>query len=88
MIKYLFSLLLLLFVTQSCSDYDFENEYDFRNYLRDLHPYSKVVKINDLRAYKWCYFVDDTINSEKIIFCLTFGKDNASLDSVILNNLK
>ncbi len=58
----LFAVFLSLFT--SCSEW--ENSYDFRNYLRDKHPYSEIIKI-DL-GYNFTYQVNDTINGKILIY--------------------
>lgn len=50
--------MVLLFFT-SCSQ-RFKNEYDFRNYLRDKHPYTEITSV-DLGF--WSYQVVDTTNN-------------------------
>lgn len=47
----------------SCAQW--ENEYDFKNYLRDKHPYSEITKTN---LGKWTYQVNDTIKKEIWIY--------------------
>lgn len=61
-------LILAVLTLYSC-DREFENESDFRNYLRDKHPYSELIKA-DLSEYrfKWCYQVNDTVNNETWIY--------------------
>lgn len=44
---------------------EWEGEYDFRNYLRDKHPYSEIKEI-DLSG--WAYQVNDTLKGEIWIY--------------------
>ena len=56
--------IVLLFLS-SCEK--FKKESDFRNYIRDQHPYSELIEI-DLDPSEWCYRVNDTINGELWIY--------------------
>lgn len=58
----LYAVLVAVFL-QSCGEW--EGEYDFRNYLRDKHPYSEI-KETDLGS--WTYQVNDTIKGEVWIY--------------------
>lgn len=62
---FLYTLLFAVFLLfTSCSEW--ENSYDFRNYLRDKHPYSEIIKV-DL-GYSFMYQVTDTINGKILIY--------------------
>jgi hypothetical protein len=62
---FLYTLLFAVFLLlTSCSEW--ENSYDFRNYLRDKHPYSEITKV-DL-GYNFMYQVNDTINGKILIY--------------------
>ena len=56
-------IILALVILISCSE--FRDEKDFRNYLRDKHPYSELIEI-DLGL--WSYQVNDTINGDIWIY--------------------
>lgn len=59
--KILITIITLSFI--SCAEW--KDEKDFRNYLRDQHPYSELI---EMRGFGWCYEVRDTINSEHWIY--------------------
>ena len=62
---FLYTLLFAVFLLfTSCSEW--ENSYDFRNYLRDKHPYSEIIEV-DL-GYNFMYQVNDTINGKILIY--------------------
>jgi len=57
--------LAILLGVSACSK--FKNEYDFRNYLRDQHPYAIIEPIEEFKP-PWHYIVADTINEEVFIY--------------------
>lgn len=59
---FLLTMTLGLIIT-SCGEYD--DEYDFRNHLRDMHPYSEIKKLD---FGFWMYQVNDTIKGEVWIY--------------------
>jgi len=61
--KKLLLLIPLLFI--SCNS-EYSNEYDFRNELRDKHPYSEIIEIEEFGT--WWYRVNDTIKGESWIY--------------------
>ena len=64
MIKKIISVVVLTFILNSCSEW--ENEYDFRNYLRDKHPYSEIIRVDEFG--RWMYQVNDTINGRIYLY--------------------
>lgn len=62
----LLMLLSILFLT-SCG-HTFDDEYDFRNYLRDKHPNAELIEIDAGYAHNWTYQVNGTINNEIWIY--------------------
>lgn len=60
--KKLLTLLLLSLVMISCEE--FTEESDFRNYLRDKHPYCEMKRMFPENRYDWMYKVNDTIKGE------------------------
>ncbi len=48
----------------SCSE-KWNGEKDFRNFLRDKHPYSELVDVN---FDKWTYIVNDTLKNKRYIY--------------------
>ena len=61
----------LLSTLFSCSEW--ENEYDFRNYIRDKHPFCEIKETN--LGY-FTYQVNDTINNK--IYIYKSGKSKSS----------
>jgi hypothetical protein len=59
-------LLLLPLLLFSCN-FEYSNQYDFRNELRDKHPYSEIVEIEEFSGWAW-YRVNDTIKGETWIY--------------------
>ena len=66
-------ILLLVMLFSSCSEWD-SNGADFRNYLRDKHPYSILRKI-ELNG-EFDYEVLDTINKEIWIYSTYIDKSS------------
>jgi hypothetical protein len=64
---FLIAVILALFLPLSMTscDWEYENEYDFRNELRDTHPYSEIIEID---LGNWSYQVNDTIKDEVWIY--------------------
>jgi hypothetical protein len=58
----LFSLCMAMTLALKSCGGEYENEYDFRNELRDTHPYSEIIEID--WGYNWAYQVNDTIKGE------------------------
>lgn len=58
-----------LLVSSSCGEWS--NDYDFRNYLRDKHPYSEIIK-TELGSFT--YQVNDTLNDRIYIYTTTASK--------------
>ena len=79
-LSYVFYLMLVAFLFTSCGDWD-DDGIDFRNYLRDKHPYSelKQVKLYGLFSYQ----VNDTINNEVWIY--STNRSESSVRSVCVN---
>lgn len=61
--KYLSIFILLLFLF-SCKKY--EHDYDFRNYVRDQHPYCVLKDISP--HWSWQYAVYDTVNNRIYVY--------------------
>ncbi len=61
--RFLYTFLFAVLLT-SCSEW--KNSYDFRNYLRDKHPYSEITQIDF--GYNFMYQVNDTINNKILIY--------------------
>lgn len=57
-------ILLIAILTFSCNEWD--NEFEFRNYLRDKHPYSEIIPIEFSSG--WNYQVNDTLNQKVWIY--------------------
>lgn len=72
-------LIILAFLITSCSSWDSDG-VDFRNYLRDRHPYCvlKEVELNTCFAYQ----VTDTIKKETWIY--TSQMEKSSVYSVCI----
>lgn len=64
----------------SCAEWD--NEYDFRNYLRDKHPYSEIT---ETKLGTWTYQVNDTIKSEIWIYTTYRSENSVKRHSVNCN---
>ena len=76
---FLYTLLFAVFLLfTSCSEW--ENNYDFRNYLRDKHPYSEIIEV-DL-GYNFMYQVNDTINGKTLIYCSGLEKSSVRFHCV------
>lgn len=58
----LYAVLVAFFLT-SCGEW--EGEYDFRNYLRDKHPYSEI---KETKLGSWTFQVNDTLRNEVWIY--------------------
>ena len=58
--KNLLIITIAFFIT-SCGG-EYENEYDFRNELRDTHPYAEIIEAD--WGNDWAYQVNDTIKGE------------------------
>lgn len=71
--------ILLAIALVGCGEYD--DEYDFRNHMRDMHPYSEIVEVEDLGW--WAYQVNDTLNKEVWIYLGTRAKRNVKKYKVI-----
>ena len=70
--RFLYTLLFAVFsLLTSCSEW--ENEYDFRNYIRDKHPFCEIKKTN---LGHFTYQVNDTINDK--IYIYKSGKEKNS----------
>lgn len=72
--------MLLSVLFTSCAEWDADG-VDFRNYLRDKHPYSKLDEV-DLNTWK-SYVVNDTINNEVWIY--TSGRSEISVRGIRIN---
>lgn len=73
---FLYTLLFAVFLLfTSCSEW--ENEYDFRNYIRDKHPFCEIKETN--LGY-FTYQVNDTINDKIYIY-----KSGKSKNSTIVH---
>jgi hypothetical protein len=60
-------LILMVFAFIGCAR-TFKEKSDFRNYLRDKHPYSKLIEIDMGGIKGWDFQVNDTINNEVWIY--------------------
>jgi hypothetical protein len=58
----LYAALVAVFLT-GCGQW--QDEYDFRNYLRDKHPYSEIKETN---LGSWCFQVNDTLKNQIWIY--------------------
>ena len=63
-----------------CAEWDADG-VDFRNYLRDKHPYSELKKV-DLNTWS-AYVVNDTLRNE--VWVYTSGRSEMSVRSVCVN---
>ena len=72
--------LLVAFLFTGCSEWD-DDGVDFRNFLRDRHPYSviKEVELSTLFAYQ----VNDTIKNE--VWVYTSQRSESSVRGVLVN---
>jgi hypothetical protein len=77
MMKKLTSILILVLAVGLTGCAEWSDEYDFRNYLRDKHPYSELIEL-DLGS-SWMYQVNDTINGE--IWIYTSSRSESSVES-------
>lgn len=64
----------------SCNEWD-DDGVDFRNYLRDKHPYSEIKEV-DLEGL-FSYQVNDTINNE--VWVYTSNRSECSVKGVCIN---
>jgi hypothetical protein len=67
-----------LIILTSCGEWS--DEKDFRNYLRDKHPYSEITEVNLHGVYS--YTVNDTIKDELWVY--TTLRDESSLKRVLI----
>ena len=58
----LYVVLVAVFLT-GCGEW--KGEYDFRNYLRDKHPYSEI---KETKLGSWTYQVNDTLQNKVWIY--------------------
>lgn len=58
-----FKLILFSILLTSCSEW--ENDYDFRNYIRDKHPFCEI---KETKLGYMTYQVNDTINDRIYIY--------------------
>jgi hypothetical protein len=58
-------LVLVAIFFSGCYIREYSSEKDFRNYLRDAHPYSKLERVD---FGGWGYIVHDTLKSEKWLY--------------------
>lgn len=72
--------LLVVVLLTGCAEWD-DDGVDFRNYLRDKHPYSviKKVELNTLFGYQ----VNDTLKNEVWIY--TSQRSKSSVRGVLVN---
>ena len=68
----------VFFILTSCSEW--ENEYDFKNYLRDKHPYSEIKKVE--LGFSYMYQVNDTINDKILIYYSNTEKSSVRVHCV------
>jgi hypothetical protein len=78
--KYL--LFFLLLILMSCNGSWDVDGVDFRNYLRDKHPYAELIEI-DLNIM-FAYQVNDTLNDRILIY--TSWRDKDSVRSIRIKN--
>jgi hypothetical protein len=72
--------LVISFLFIGCAEWDADG-VDFRNYLRDRHPYSELKKV-DLNTWE-AYIVNDTIRHETWVY--TSGRSEISVRGVCVN---
>ena len=78
---FLYTLLFAVFIIfTSCSEWD-DDGVDFRNFIRDSHPYCEIeeIKTNALFSYK----VNDTIKNE--IWIYTSNRNEDSMHRFCIN---
>ena len=80
MISKLICAMLISVLLVGCAEWDADG-VDFRNYLRDKHPYSELKKV-DLNTWS-SYVVNDTIRNE--VWVYTSGRSEMSVHSVCVN---
>ena len=75
----LYAVLVAVFLT-GCSEWD-DDGVDFRNYLRDKHPYSELKKVELYGLFS--YQVNDTINNE--VWVYSTKRSESSVRSICVN---
>lgn len=70
----------IMSVFSGCAEWDSDG-VDFRNYIRDKHPYSELTEI-DLNTF-FSYLVNDTIRNE--VWVYTSGRSEISVRRVCIN---
>lgn len=73
----LYAVLVAVFFN-SCAEWG--GKYDFRNYLRDKHPYSEI---KETKLGRWTFQVNDTLRNEVWIY--TSNKSKSSVKSHCVN---
>lgn len=82
----LYLIIIIISSLISCGGESFDTEIEFRNYLRDKHPYSILTESNGTFFLHWTYQVTDTINNEICIY--NAGKNNCDSYKIIINKIK
>jgi len=72
-------LLALLTLVFSCKN-EFTADYEKRNFLRDIHPYSKVQTVNF--KFDDYFIVSDTINQQTLLYYV--GRNRHDIKSILI----
>lgn len=65
----------MLLLIVSCSE--FKNDYDFRNYLRDKHPYCVIKHLKELEPTSvFNYVVVDTTEKRTYVYSTGYSKND------------